>query len=142
MNTVVLIGRLVRDPELSYTPQTQTAACRMTLAVDKPKKNGEDQGADFFRITAWGRQAELCQKYLSKGRQVGIKGRLSTGSYTNKNGVKVDTVEVIAEHVEFIGTRGENLRSDGGNNESGNTYRPDQQNANYGFSSMNEPVPF
>ena len=62
MNSVNLIGRLARDPELSYTPQTQTAACRMTIAVDRPRKKGEEQKADFIRVTVWGDQAENCNK--------------------------------------------------------------------------------
>ena len=103
MNSVILIGRLARDPELSYTPTTQTAACRLTLAVDRPKRNGEDQGADFIRITVWGRQAETCDRYLSKGRQVAVMGRIQTGSYRNRNGETVYTTDVVAERVEFLG---------------------------------------
>lgn len=103
MNNVVLIGRLARDPELSYTQNTQTAVCRFTLAVDRPKKQGEDQGADFIRITVWGRQAETCDRYLSKGRQCAVIGRIQTGSYKNRNGETVYTTDVIAERVEFLG---------------------------------------
>ena len=144
MNSVVLIGRLARDPELSYTPQTQTAACRMTIAVDRPKKkSGEDAGADFIRVTVWGAQAENCNKWLTKGRQVAVMGRIQTGSYKDRNGQTVYTTDVVADRVEFIGAQGENSRSNGRNNDSGNTYQPEPQNANYGgFSSMNEPVPF
>ena len=103
MNNVVLIGRLARDPELSYTPNTQTAVARFTIAVDRPKRNGEDQGADFIRITVWGRQAETCDRYLSKGRQVAVLGRITTGSYKNREGVTVYTTEVTADRVEFLG---------------------------------------
>ena len=80
MNSVVLIGRLTRDPELSYTP-SQTAVCHFSIAVDRPRRNGEDQGADFIRITVWGRQAETCDRYLSKGRQVAVLGRIQTGTF-------------------------------------------------------------
>ena len=104
MNHVILIGRLARDPELSYTPNTQTACCRFNLAVDRPKRNGEDQGADFIRITVWGRQAETCDRYLSKGRQIAVQGRIQTGSYKNRNGETVYTTDVVAERVEFLGT--------------------------------------
>ena len=110
MNHVILIGRLARDPELSYTPNTQTAACRITLAVDRPKRNGDAQGADhvrsadFIRITVWGRQAETCDRYLSKGRQVAVMGRIQTGSYKNRNGETVYTTDVVAERVEFLGS--------------------------------------
>lgn len=109
MNSVILIGRLARDPELSYTPNTQTAACRITLAVDRPKRNGDAQGADyvrsadFIRVTVWGRQAETCDRYLSKGRQIAVMGRIQTGSYKNRNGETVYTTDVVAERVEFLG---------------------------------------
>lgn len=104
MNNVVLIGRLTRDPELSYTPNTQTAVTRFTLAVDRPKRSGEDAGADFIRITVWGRQAETCDRYLSKGRQVAVLGRIQTGSYKNREGVTVYTTDVVADRVEFLGS--------------------------------------
>lgn len=139
MNSVILIGRLARDPELSYTPNTQTAACRITLAVDKPKKNGEDAGADFIRVTVWGKQAEACAKYLSKGRQAAVRGRINTGSYKDRNGQTIYTTDVVAEQVEFIGGGGENSRSNGRNAEGGNSYQPEQET---GFSQFNEPLPF
>lgn len=109
MNQVILIGRLANDPELQYTPTTQTAVCRMTLAVDRPGRQGEAQGADyvrsadFIRITVWGRQAESCDRYLSKGRQIAVMGRIQTGSYKNRNGETVYTTDVVAERVEFLG---------------------------------------
>lgn len=139
MNSVILIGRLARDPELSYTPNTQTAACRLTLAVDKPKKNGEDQGADFIRVTVWGKQAESCNKYLSKGRQVAVRGRINTGSYKNRDGQTVYTTDVVAEQVKFLGAGGENSRSNGRNHDNGNSYQPAEES---GFSAYNEPIPF
>ena len=104
MNSVVLIGRLTRDPELSYTPNTQSAITRFTIAVDRPRRQGEDQGADFIRITVWGKQAETCDRYLSKGRQVAVLGRIQTGSYKNREGVTVYTTGVVADRVEFLGS--------------------------------------
>lgn len=101
MNNVVLIGRLVNDPELSYTPNNQTAVCRFTLAVNRMRK---EDGADFIRITVWGKQAENCDRYLSKGRQVAVHGKIQTGSYTNRDGAKVYTTEVVANSVEFLGS--------------------------------------
>lgn len=116
MNSVTLIGRLARDPELSYTPQNQTAVCRMTIAVDRPRRNGEDQGADFIRVTVWGKQAETCERYMSKGRQIAILGRIQTGSYTNREGQKVYTTDVVADRVEFLGgSQGENSPYNGRN---------------------------
>ena len=104
MNRVILIGRLTRDPELSYTPNTQSAVCRFTIAVDRPRKDGQDQGADFIRITVWSRQAETCDRYLSKGRQVAVQGRIQTGSYKDRNGQTVYTTDVVADRVEFLGS--------------------------------------
>ena len=101
MNNTILIGRLANDPELSYTPNNQTAVCRFTLAVNRMRK---DDGADFIRITVWGKQAENCDRYLSKGRQAAIHGRIQTGSYTNRDGAKVYTTEVVANSVEFLGS--------------------------------------
>lgn len=101
MNNVVLIGRLANDPELSYTPNNQTAVCRFTLAVNRMRK---EDGADFIRITVWGKQAENCDRYLSKGRQAAVHGRIQTGSYTNRDGAKVYTTEVVANSVEFLGS--------------------------------------
>lgn len=107
MNSVVLIGRLTRDPELRYT-QSQMAICTFTLAVDRPySKNRQDnaQTADFIRITVFDRQAENCNQYLAKGSQVAVQGRIQTGSYKNKNGDTVYTTDVVAGRVEFLGSR-------------------------------------
>ena len=101
MNSVMLIGRLTRDPELSYTP-SQMAKCTFSVAIDRPTKPGAEKQADYPRIVVWGKQAENCSKYLAKGRQVGIEGRIQTGSYKNKNGDTVYTTDVIANRVEFL----------------------------------------
>ena len=129
MNQVILIGRLTRDPELSYTPNTQSAVCRFTIAVDRPRRNGEDAGADFIRITVWGRQAETCDRYLSKGRQVAVAGRIQTGSYKNREGVTVYTTDVVADRVEFLGS-GQSSQNNGGQGSyQGNSYG--NQNSGY-----------
>lgn len=104
MNSVVLIGRLVRDPELSYTT-TQMAICKFTVAVDRPTKEGEEKTADFIRITVFGKQAENCNKYLAKGRQCAVHGRIQTGSYKDKEGKTVNTFDVIGNNVEFLQAR-------------------------------------
>lgn len=103
MNSVILIGRLARDPELSFTPNTQKAVCRFTIAVDRMKK---EDGADFIRITVWGKQAETCDRYLRKGRQCAVMGRIQTGSY-KKNDETIYTTDVVADRVEFLGSREE-----------------------------------
>ena len=102
MNSVILIGRLARDPELSYTPQ-QIACCKFTIAVDRPRREGQDQGADFIRITVWSKQAENCDRYLSKGRQAAVMGRIQSGSYKDRNGQTIYTTDVVADRVEFLG---------------------------------------
>lgn len=98
MNTVQLIGRLTRDPEIRYTPATQMAVATFTIAINRP---GKDE-ADFPRITVFGKQAENCEKYIKKGQRVAIEGRLQTGSYTGKDGNAVYTTDVIASRVEFL----------------------------------------
>ena len=99
MNSVILIGRLATDVELSYT-QDQTAKVTFTLAVNRVK-----EGADFIRITVWRKQAENCNRFLSKGRQVAVHGRIQTGSYKNRNGDTVYTTDVVADNVEFLGSK-------------------------------------
>lgn len=101
MNMVMLIGRLVRDPEVRYIPDTQRAVASFCIAVDRPTK-GEEKKADFPYITVFGKQAEICEKYLTKGRKVAIAGRLQTRKYENKEGNTVYATEVIASTVEFV----------------------------------------
>ena len=102
MNSVNLIGRLTRDPEVRYT-ESQLAVARFSLAIDRGKdRNGESRGADFPGIVVFGKQAETCERYLAKGRRVAVQGRLQTGSYVNKEGAKVYTTDVIADRVEFL----------------------------------------
>lgn len=102
MNSVILIGRLTKDPEISYIPQSNMAVAKFNLAVDRPVKQGQQKKADFPRVTVFGRQAENCERFLSKGSRVGIEGRLQTGSYQDKNGQTVYTTDVIANRVEFL----------------------------------------
>ncbi|HKM28564.1 MAG TPA: single-stranded DNA-binding protein [Anaerovoracaceae bacterium] len=102
MNSVVLIGRLTRDPEIRYTPSTQMAVATFSIAIDRPQRQGAEKQTDFPRITVFGKQAENCEKYLAKGRLVGVQGRLQTGSYKNKDGVTVYTTDVVADRVEFL----------------------------------------
>lgn len=129
MNTVCLIGRLCANPEVSYT-QSQMAICRFTLAVDRPRSKDGEQTADFIRITVWDRQAENCGRYLAKGRQVAVQGRIQTGSYTNREGQKVYTTDVVANNVEFLGSaNSENSRSNGFNQQNNTNYQSQPQNA-------------
>lgn len=136
MNSVVLIGRLARDTELSYTPNTNTAVCRFTLAVDRPRREGKDQGADFLRITVFGRQAENCDRYLAKGRQAAVHGRIETGSYKNQNGETVYTTDIIADNVEFLGS-GQSSQNDGAQSGRQGNYG-DQQPARQAAPNANQ----
>ena len=107
MNSVALVGRLTRDPELRETANTSVAT--FTLAVDRPwSKEQEEIGADFIRIVVFGKQAHNCNTYLSKGRQAAVTGRIQTGSYTKQDGTKVYTTDVVADRVEFVGGGGQN----------------------------------
>ena len=99
MNVVGLVGRLVRDVELRYTPNGETAVGRFTLAIPRPTR---DKETDFVQCVAFGKTAELASTYLSKGKQCAVSGRIQTGSYEKKDGTKVYTVEVVADRVEFI----------------------------------------
>lgn len=102
MNNVTLIGRLTRDVDLRYTSGTQMAVARFSVAIDRPKKPDGEKQTDFPNVVAFGKQAENCERFLGKGRLVGVQGRIQTGSYTNKNGDKVYTTEVVASNVEFL----------------------------------------
>lgn len=102
MNSVILIGRLTRDPELRYTNGSQMAIAKFSIAVDRPARQGEEKKADFPRITVFGKQAENCEKYLAKGRMVCVQGRIQTGSYQDKDGKTVYTTDVVADRVEFL----------------------------------------
>ena len=100
MNLVSLVGRLTRDPELK---EGTTPVARFSVAIDRGKdKEGNDRGADFPNIVVFGKQAENCARYLEKGRQVAIQGRIQTGSY-EKDGKKIYTTDVVADRVEFLG---------------------------------------
>ncbi len=102
MNNVVLIGRLTRDPEVRYT-EAQLAIARFSIAIDRPKgRDGQERGADFPSVVVFGKTAENCERFLQKGRLVGVQGRIQTGSYTNKEGNKVYTTDVVADRVEFL----------------------------------------
>ena len=102
MNSVQLIGRLTRDPDVRYTSGSQMAVATFVLAIDRPTRQGEEKKADFPRITVFGKQAETCEKYLVKGRKVAVEGRIQTGSYQNKDGNTVYTTDVVANRVEFL----------------------------------------
>lgn len=102
MNKVILIGRLVADPELKYTPNGK-AVCNVTIACDKYNK---EDGAEFVDCVVWNKAAENLAQYMSKGRQVAIEGSLQKRSYEDKEGNKRWVTEVLANRIEFIGSKG------------------------------------
>lgn len=113
MNKVILMGRLTKDVETRYTQdQNPMAISRYTLAVDRRGKKDGEQTADFINIVAFGKSGEFAEKWLQKGTKVVISGRIQTGSYTNKDGVKVYTTEVVAEDQEFAESKGTSEKSE------------------------------
>ena len=124
MNKVVLVGRLTRDPEVRYSQgNNATAVARYTVAVDRRFKRDGEPTADFIPCVVFGRSAEFAEKYFRQGMRVSISGRIQTGSYTNKDGVKVYTTEVIVEDQEFA----ESKNAASGNSDGG--YRPAERPA-------------
>jgi single-strand DNA-binding protein len=113
MNSVVIIGRLTRNPEVRYT-QEGTAIANFTLAVDRPTSADKEKQTDFPRVTVFGKQAENCERYLEKGRLVGVQGSLRTGSHTHQDGVKVYTTVVVANGVKFLDWGDKGNRAEGG----------------------------
>ena len=102
MNKVILMGRLTRDPDVRYSQgENSTAVARYTLAVDRRFSKNEENSTDFINIVAFGKAGEFAEKYLKKGTKVLVTGRIQTGSYTNKEGQKVYTTDVVAEDQEF-----------------------------------------
>ena len=112
------------------------AVATFTVAIDRPVRAGGERQTDFPRVTVFGKQAENCEKFLAKGRLVGVQGRLQTGSYTNKDGVTVYTTDVVADRVEFLewGDRGQ------GSSSSSQSSRIDD--APTGFAAIDEDIPF
>ena len=108
MNKVILMGRLTRDPDVRYSQgENATAVARYTLAVDRRFRRDGDQTADFIGCVAFGRQAEFAEKYLRQGTKIAITGRIQTGSYTNRDGQKVYTTDVVVEEQEFAESKSE-----------------------------------
>jgi single-strand DNA-binding protein len=102
MNKVILMGRLTRDPEVRYSQGAQPLAiARYTLAVDRRGSKQGEQSADFINCIAFGKSGELAEKYLHQGTKIVVTGRIQTGSYTNRDGQKVYTTDVVVEEQEF-----------------------------------------
>ncbi|MCC8157253.1 MAG: single-stranded DNA-binding protein [Oscillospiraceae bacterium] len=131
MNKVILMGRLTRDPEIRYTQgENSTCVARYSLAVDRRFKRDGDQQADFPNCVAFGKTAEFAEKYLQKGTKICIVGRLTTGSYTNKEGNKVYTTEVTVEEHYFAESKNSGQNGGGGYSGGGNSGGGQQQRGN------------
>lgn len=113
MNKVILVGNLTRDPELSETP-SGVAVCRFSVAVSRDYSNSDGtRDTDFFNVTVWRGRAENCGKYLKKGNKVAIVGSLQTRSYEDKDGIKRNVTDVVANEVEFLTPRSSQNDFDG-----------------------------
>ena len=103
MNRVNLIGRLTKDPELRFTPGTGMAVSTFTIAIDRRKANKDGKKeADFIPIVVWGKQGESVANYMSKGRLIGISGRIQTRNYEGKDGIRRYVTEIVADEVQFL----------------------------------------
>ena len=144
MNKVILMGRLTRDPEVRYSAgDNAMAIARFSLAVDRRRRaNGssDEQTADFINCVSFGRQAEFAEKYLRKGTKLLVTGRIQTGSYTNKDGVKVYTTDVVVEEQEFAESKSSS------DNSGFSQSAPMPQSAGDGFMNIpdgiDEELPF
>ena len=144
MNKVILMGRLTRDPEVRYSQgENATAVARFTLAVDRRFRR-DDAGTDFIGCVAFGRNAEFIEKYFRQGTKALITGRIQTGSYTNRDGQKVYTTDVVVEDQEFAESKSSS--SNEGGYTGGGYQRPEPTGAGDGFMNIpdgiDEELPF
>jgi len=142
MNRVILMGRLTRDPEVRYSQgEKSMAIARYTLAVDRRKRKGQDsdQTADFINCIAFDKNGEFTEKYFRQGMRVLVSGRIQTGSYTNKDGVKVYTTDIVVEEQEFADSKNASSGNSGGGYQP--TSRPEPTSAiSDGFMSIPDGV--
>ena len=145
MNKVILMGRLTRDPDIRYTQgENPMAIAKYTLAVDRRFKRDGEPTADFIPCTCFGKNAEFAEKYLRQGIKIAVSGRIQTGSYTNNEGNRVYTTDVMVEEQEFA----ESKNASQANNNSSNNVPPPmpQNNASDGFMNipdgLDEELPF
>lgn len=146
MNKVILMGRLSRDPEVRYGGANNSAVARFSLAVDRRfKREGDEQTADFINCVAFGKTAEFIEKYAKKGTKFVVEGRIQTGSYTNKDGQKVYTTDVVCESVEFAESKGSGNGNSGNSQSSGSNSAPSNDPGD-GFMNIpdgiDEELPF
>lgn len=148
MNKVILMGRLTRDAEIRYSQgESSTAIARFSLAVDRRfRRDSDEQTADFINCVAFGRTAEFLERFGRKGTKFVLEGRIQTGSYTNKDGQRVYTTDVVAENVEFAESKNASGGGDGGNSGGGMSAPSPSGAAGDGFMNIpdgiDEELPF
>lgn len=142
MNKVILMGRLTRDPEIRYSQgENATTIARFSLAVDRRFKRQGDSEADFFNCTAFGRQAEFVERYLKQGTKMVVVGRIQNDNYTNKEGQRVYSVQIMVDELEFAESKNAaaaNAGTAGGSNYQPSS-RPEPAKANLADDFMNIP---
>lgn len=111
INKVVIIGRLTKDPELKFTAGNGTAVCTFTMAVDRRFSKDGQKEADFIPVVVWGKQAESTANYMTKGKLIGVSGRIQTRNYDAKDGTKRFVTEVVTDEVQFLEWGGNNNQS-------------------------------
>lgn len=147
MNKVILMGRLTRDPEVRYSQgDNATAIARFTLAVDRRIRDNE-ASADYINCVSFGRSAEFAEKYFHKGTKIVIAGRIQTGSYTNKDGQKVYTTDIVIEEQDFAESKAASQQNNSGNTQntlnSRQTQQPKPQTSSDGFMNADDDdLPF
>ncbi len=132
LNKVILVGRMVRDPELNTT-NSGIAVCRFTVAIDRPFRKDAEKQADFIGVTAWRTTAEFISKYFAKGSAIIVEGSLRNNDYTDKDGIKHYSMNVLASNVSFGGSNGKKSNA---NNVIGQA----EQNSNDIVQTVNEPI--
>lgn len=138
MNKVILMGRLTRDPEVRYgAGENSTAVARYTIAVDRRFKRDGEQSADFIGCVAFGRNAEFAEKYLRQGTKIVLTGRIQTGSYTNRDGQKVYTTDIVVEEQEFAESKAATAGNGGQGNYSRSSSAPSDAN---GFMNIPDGI--
>lgn len=137
MNHVIIIGNLTADPE-TRTTATGKFVSTFTVAVNR---NGID-GADYFRVSAWGKLGELCKAYLAKGRKVGVTGSIRAGAYVNSEGKPIGTLELMADEVEFLSPKDQETRYQHEERAAIQQEQTSMVRNNAGFVQVNEELPF
>ncbi|HSX21328.1 MAG TPA: single-stranded DNA-binding protein [Gaiellaceae bacterium] len=145
INRVVLVGNLTKDPELRTTP-SGTSVCKLRVAVNTRQKDSSTgewgDKPNYFDVTVWGNQAESCAQYLSKGRPIGVDGRLDWREWDAQDGTKRQAVEIIADTVQFLGSRGDNPAAGG---DGGNQFVPagaTAERADFPAAAADDDIPF